>query len=210
MIRILIVDDHDLVRQGLRRIFEKTEGMKVVAEHDNGVDALHWIRRYDCDVVLLDIAMPDRNGIEVLKQLQDEKPKLPVLILSNYPEDQYAVRLIKSGAAGYLTKGCATAVVVEAVRDLAAGKKYFSPAVLELLTKELSMPEGKLPHETLSDRELQIFRLLAAAKTVTEIADTLNLSGKTVSTYRARILEKMKLRNNAEMMRYAIEKRLTQ
>jgi len=210
MIRILIVDDHDLVRHGLRRIFEKTEGMAVVAEYDNGADALHWIRRNDCDVVLLDIAMPDRSGIEVLKQIHEEKPRLPVLILSNYPEDQYAVRLIKSGAAGYLTKGCATAVVVEAVRDVAGGKKYFSPAVLELLTAELSMPEGKLPHETLSNREFEIFRLFASAKTVTEIAATLNLSGKTVSTYRARILEKMKLRNNAEMMQYAIDKHLTQ
>jgi len=210
MIRILIVDDHDLVRHGLKRIFEKTEGMTVLAEHDNGADALHWIRRNDCDVVLLDIAMPDRSGIEVLKQIHEEKPRLPVLILSNYPEDQYAVRLIKSGAAGYLTKGCATAVVVEAVRDVAGGKKYFSPAVLELLTAELSMPEGKLPHETLSNREFEIFRLFASAKTVTEVAAILNLSGKTVSTYRARILEKMKLRNNAEMMQYAVDKHLTQ
>lgn len=208
MIRILIVDDHDLVRHGLRRIFEKNQGMEVVAEHDNGVDALHWLRRHDCDVVLLDISMPGRNGIEVLKQIQEEKPKLPVLILSNYTEDQYAVRLIKSGAAGYLTKGCASAVVVEAVSYAASGKKYFSPAVLEMLANELRLPEGKLPHETLSNREYQIFRLLASAKTVTEIAETLNLSGKTVSTYRARILEKMNLRNNAELMQYAVEKKL--
>lgn len=210
MIRILIVDDHDLVRHGLKRIFEKIQGMKIVAEHDNGIDALHWIRHNECDVVLLDISMPGRNGIDVLKQLREEKPKLPILILSNHTEDQYAVRLIKSGAAGYLTKGCASAVVVEAVRDVASGKKYFSPAVLEMLANELSMPEGKLPHETLSNREFQIFRLFASAKTVTEIAAILNLSGKTVSTHRARILEKMKLRNNAEMMQYAIEKHLTQ
>lgn len=210
MIRILIVDDHDLVRHGLRRIFEKTEGMGVVAEQGNGIDALHWLRRNDCDVVLLDISMPGRNGIEVLKQIHEEKPKLPVLILSNYTEDQYAVRLIKAGASGYLTKGCASQVVVGAVREAAGGRKFFSPAVLEMLANELGRPEGKLPHETLSNREYQIFRLLAAAKTVTEIAESLNLSGKTVSTYRTRILEKMNLRNNAELMQYAVEKHLNE
>lgn len=210
MIRILIVDDHDIVRHGLKRIFEKIQGMEIVAELNNGIDALHWNRHNDCDVVLLDIFMPGQNGIEVLKQLREEKPKLPILILSNYTEDQYAVRLIKSGAAGYLTKGCASAVIVEAVRDVAKGNKHFSPAVLELIANELSLPDGKLPHETLSNREFQIFRLFASAKTVTEIAGILNLSGKTVSTYRARILDKMKLRNNAKMMQYAIEKQLMQ
>ena len=209
MIRILIIDDHDLVRHGLRRIFEKAREMDVVAEHDNGADALHWLRHHDCDVVLLDIAMPGRNGIEVLKQIHEEKPKLSVLILSNYLEDQYAVRLIKSGAAGYLTKGCASAVVVEAVNYAASGRKYFSPAVLEMLANELRLPEGKLPHEILSNREYQIFQMLASAKTVTEIAEILSLSGKTVSTYRTRILEKMNLRNNAELMQYAVEHHLT-
>jgi len=210
MIRVLIADDHDLVRHGLRRIIESTPDMEVVAEQTNGVDALHWLGLHDCDVLLLDISMPGRNGIEVLKQLRAEKPKLPVLILSNYTEDQYAVRLIKSGAAGYLSKGCASAVVVEALRAVAGGKKYFSPAVLEMLTNELAMPEGKLPHEILSNREYQIFRYLASARTVTEIGEMLNLSGKTVSTYRTRILEKMNLRNNAELMQYAIEKHLTE
>lgn len=210
MIRVLIADDHDLVRHGLRRIIENTPDMEVVAEQTNGVDALHWLGLHDCDVLLLDISMPGRNGIEVLKQLRAEKPKLPVLILSNYTEDQYAVRLIKSGAAGYLSKGCASAVVVEALRAVSGGKKYFSPAVLEMLTNELAMPEGKLPHEILSNREYQIFRHLASARTVTEIGEMLNLSGKTVSTYRTRILEKMNLRNNAELMQYAIEKHLTE
>lgn len=210
MIRILIVDDHDLVRHGLRRIFENSTGIEVVAEQSNGIDALRWLMHNECDVVLLDISMPGRNGIEVLKQLRVEKPKLSVLILTNYTEDQYAVRLIKSGAAGYLTKGCASAIVVEAVRDVASGKKYFSPAVLEILTNELSMPGDRLPHETLSDREYQIFRLLASAKTVTEIGYLLNLSGKTISTYRTRILEKMSLRNNAELMQYAVEKQLAE
>lgn len=208
MIRILIADDHAIVRQGLKQILEESSEMKIVAVHANGADALRWIRDNDCDVVLLDIAMPGMNGIDVLKQLHEEKPKLPVLILSIYPEDQYAVRLIKAGAAGYLTKESAPEVVMEAVRRAATGKKYISPAVAEMLANEFGAPEGKLPHESLSDREFQIFLLLASARTVSEIADTLALSVKTVSTYRSRILEKMQLRNNAELMRYAVEKHL--
>ncbi len=208
MIRIVIADDHAIVRQGLKKILDESIEMKIVAEHTNGADALRWIRANDCDVALLDIAMPGMSGIDVLKQLHEEKPKLPILILSIYPEDQYAVRLIKAGAAGYLTKESAPEVVMEAVRRVAAGKKYISPAVAEMLANEFGAPEGKLPHETLSDREFQIFRLFASARTATEIADTLSLSVKTVSTYRSRILEKMQLRNNAELMRYAVEKHL--
>jgi DNA-binding NarL/FixJ family response regulator len=210
MIRIVIADDHAVVRQGLKQILEESREMKVVAEHANGADALRWIRANDCDVALLDIAMPGMNGIDVLKQLHEEKPKLPILILSIYSEDQYAVRLIKAGAAGYLTKESAPEVVMEAVRRAVSGKKYISPAVSEMLANEFGAPEGKLPHETLSDREYQIFLLLASAKTVSEIADTLGLSVKTVSTYRSRTLEKMQLRNNAELMRYAVEKHLVE
>lgn len=208
MIRILIADDHAIVRQGLKQILEESREMKIVAEYANGADALRWIRANDCDVVLLDISMPGMNGIDVLKLLHEEKPKLPILILSIYSEDQYAVRLIRAGAAGYLTKESAPEVVMGAVRRVAAGKKYISPAVAEMLAGEFGAPEGKLPHETLSDREFQIFLLLASAKTVSEIADTLALSVKTVSTYRSRILGKMQLRNNAELMRYAVEKHL--
>ncbi|OGS98418.1 MAG: DNA-binding response regulator [Gallionellales bacterium RIFCSPLOWO2_12_FULL_59_22] len=208
MIRIMIVDDHAIVRQGLKKILEESGKMKVVAEHANGADALRWICANDCDVVLLDIAMPGRSGIDVLKQLREEKPKLPVLILSIYPEDQYAVRLIKAGAAGYLTKESAPEVVTGAVRRVASGNKYISPAAAEMLAVEFGAPDDKLPHETLSDREFQIFRLLASARTVSEIADILALSVKTVSTYRTRILGKMRLRNNAELMRYAAEKHL--
>lgn len=208
MIRILIADDHAIIRSGLTRILKKNPDMKIVAECDNGIDALNWLRSNDCDIALADISMPNMNGIDLLKQLREEKPKLPVLIISIYSEDQYAVRLIKAGAAGYLTKGCAPAIVVEAVRQIAGGKKYISPVVAEMLASEFGAQDGKLPHETLSDREYQIFLLLAAAKTVSEIADALSLSGKTISTYRSRILEKMHLRNNAEMMHYAIEKRL--
>lgn len=206
MIRILLADDHAIVRQGLKQILEEHGKMKVVAEFSSGADALHWVYRNDCDVVLLDISMPGKSGIDVLKQLHAERPKLPILILSIYPEDQYAVRLIKAGAAGYLTKETAPETVVNAVRRVANGKKYISQTVAEMLANEIGMPDGKLSHETLSDREYQIFMMIASAKTVSEIADILALSVKTVSTYRSRILEKMNMRNNAELMHYAIEK----
>ena len=209
MIRILITDDHAIVRHGLARILEKNGEMKIVAECDTGIEALNWLRNNDCDIALVDISMPQMNGIDLLKQLKEEKPKLPVLIISIYPEDQYAVRLIKAGAAGYLTKGSAPAIVLEAVNMVANGKKYISPAVAEMLANEFDTDYGKQPHETLSDREYQIFLLLASAKTVSEIADSLALSAKTISTYRSRILEKMHLRNNAELMHYAVDKRLT-
>lgn len=209
MIRILIADDHAMVRQGLAQILEKSGVMQVVAECANGTDVLNWLNQHECDVALLDIAMPGMNGIDLLKQLRDRKLKLPVLIISAYPEDQYAVRLIKAGAAGYLNKECAPEEVVDAVRAIASGKKYISKAVVEMFTNEICTPHAKLPHETLSSRELQIFLQLASAKTVAEIAEALHLSSKTVSTYRSRILEKMHLRNNAELMRYAVDKRLT-
>jgi len=208
MIRILIADDHTVVRHGLTLILESSGEMKVVASHTNGTDALNWLRRNDCDVALIDIAMPGMNGIDLLNQLRKEKPKLPVLILSAYPEDQYAVRLIKAGASGYLNKECAPDEVVNAVRCVLNGKKHISPAVAEMLANELSMPDEKLPHETLTNREYQIFMLFASAKTASEIAGILKLSAKTISTYRSHILEKMHLRNNAELMLYAIEKNL--
>src|SRR3989338_3312343 len=205
MIRIMIADDHAIVRQGLAHILEKTGRMKIVSEHENGIDALNWMRGNDCDIAVIDISMPGMNGIELLKQLREEKPKVPVLVISIYSEDQYAVRLIKAGAAGYLTKGCAPAIVIEAVRQIAGGKKYISPTVAGMLADEIGTTDGRLPHEALSGREYQIFLLLASAKTVSEIADTIALSGKTVSTYRKRIMEKMHLRNNVELMRYAID-----
>ena len=209
MIRILIADDHAIVRRGLKQIIEDSGEMRVVAEAGSGIDALRKIREIDCDVVLLDISMPDMSGIDVLKQIHAEKPQLPILILSIYPEDQYATRLIKAGAAGYMTKESAPAEVVKALLHVAGGKKYISPAVAEMLADEFGKDEEKLPHQILSDREYQIFLLLASAKTVSEIADTLALSVKTVSTYRSRILEKMRLGNNAELMRYAIDNHLT-
>ena len=205
MIRVLIVDDQDLVRHGLKRIFEDAIGIKIVAEQNNGIDALHWLRHNDCDVVVLDISMPGQNGIEVLKQVHHEKPLLPILMLSNYTEDQYAVRLIKSGAAGYLTKGCETVVMIDAVRVVASGKKFVSQAVFDMLINEISMPEGKLRHEMLSDREFEIFRLLAAGKGVNEIAEQLFISNKTVSTHKANLMVKMNFQNAADLVRYALK-----
>lgn len=208
MIRILIADDHNIVRQGLKLILENNHDMKVVASCANGIEARDWLHKNDCDVALVDIAMPGINGIDLLMRLRKDHPKLPVLIISAYPEDQYAVRLIKAGAAGYLNKECAPDEVVTAVRSVLDGKRHISPAVVEMLANELSLPDGRLPHESLSNREHQIFLLLASAKTVAEIADILKLSVKTVSTYRTRILDKMQLQNNAELMRYAISKNL--
>lgn len=210
MIRILIADDHAIVRHGLKQIIEESGEMRVVAEAESGSAALRKLRETVCDAVLLDISMPDMSGIDVLKQIHTEKPLLPILILSIYPEDQYAMRLIKAGAAGYMTKESAPSEVVNALLRVAGGKKYISPAVAELLANEIGADEEKLPHQTLSDREYQIFLLIAAAKTVSEIADALALSVKTVSTYRSRILEKMSLHNNAELMRYAIDNHLAQ
>jgi len=210
MIRVLIADDHAIVRHGLKQIIEESGEMHVVAEADSGSAALRKLRETECDAVLLDISMPDMSGIDVLKLIHAEKPHLPILILSIYPVDQYAMRLIKAGAAGYMTKESAPSEVVQALLRVASGKKYISPAVAEILANEIGANEAKLPHQILSDREYQIFLLLASAQTVSEIADTLSLSVKTVSTYRRRILEKMHLSNNAELMRYAVDKQLSQ
>lgn len=209
MIRVLIADDHAIVRQGLKQIIEESGEMRVVAEADSGSAALRKLRETECDAVLLDISMPDMSGIDVLKLIHVEKRHLPILILSVYSEDQYAMRLLKAGAAGYMTKESAPSEVVKALLRVAGGKKYISPAVAEILANEIGADEEKLPHQTLSDREYQIFLLLASAQTVSEIAETLSLSVKTVSTYRSRILEKMHLSNNAELMRYAVDKQLS-
>jgi DNA-binding NarL/FixJ family response regulator len=207
-ISILIVDDHAMVRQGLAQILEKNDRMQVVASFNNGADALRWLRNHDCDVALLDVAMPDMNGIELLKQIKSNLTKFPVLIISAYPESQYAVRLIKAGASGYLNKECAPEEVIDAVRNVVEGKMHLSPEAVKMLVNEINLPDERLPHETLSIREFQIFKLIVSAKTVTEIADSTHLSPKTISTYRSRILEKMDLHNNVELMRYAVEHQL--
>ena len=210
MIRVLIVDDHAIVRQGLKRILEETQDMSVGGEAVNGIQALKMIRAEKWDIVLLYISMPEKNGIDTLKQIMDENKSAKVLILSMYSEDQHAVRMMKAGASGYMTKETAPEQLVEAIRQVVAGKKYISSILSELLLFECGCDSGKLPHETLSDREYQVLRLIGSGKTVSEVAKWLSLSVKTVSTYRSHILEKMNLRNNAELTLYVIQNGLTE
>jgi DNA-binding NarL/FixJ family response regulator len=205
MIRVLIVDDHAIVRQGLRRILDEASGMEVGAEAANGVEALNKLRSEKFDVVLLDISMPEKNGFDTTKQILEGNIGTKVLILSMYPEDQYAVRLMKAGASGYMTKDTAPEQLVDAIRKVAAGKKHISPSLAELLLIDCSTDSSKPSHELLSNREYQVLRLLGSGKKVSEIAEDLSLSVKTVSTYRTHILEKMKVKNNAELTFYVIQ-----
>jgi two-component system invasion response regulator UvrY len=204
-IRVLIADDHAIIRQGLKQILSDTEDLEVVAEADGGVKALQVLRNTQCDVVLMDVSMPDRNGIDTLKLVKKEFPRLPVLILSMHPEEQYAVRALRAGAAGYLSKQGAPEQLVTAIRQVAAGKKYVSAAVAEELANVIGEDVERPPHEKLSDREYQTLCMISSGKTLTQIAEQLNLSVKTVSVYRARLLEKMKLRNNAELTHYGLK-----
>jgi two-component system, NarL family, invasion response regulator UvrY len=210
VIRVLLVDDHAIVRQGLRRILDEASGIKVGGEASNGIEALKMIRADNWDVVLLDISMPEKNGVDTLKQIMEINRDTKVLILSMYPEEQYAVRLMKAGASGYLTKETAPEQLVEAIHTVVAGKKHISPHLAELLLLECGFDSGKPPHELLSDREYQVLRLIGSGKKVSEIAETLTLSVKTVSTYRAHLLDKMKLKNNAELTYYVIQNGLNE
>ena len=208
MLRILIADDHPVVRQGLRQTIAETSDMVVVDEAGNGWEVLSKVRASSYDVVLLDISMPGRSGLDILKELKDERPGLPVLILSIHPEEQYALRAFKAGASGYLTKESAPDELVAAIRKISTGGKYVSSSLAEILASELGTSNEELSHETLSNREYQVMRMIALGKTVTETAEELSLSVKTVSTYRSRILEKMKMKNNAEITYYAVKNRL--
>ncbi|WP_347249660.1 response regulator transcription factor [Zoogloea sp.] len=204
-IRVLIADDHAIVRQGLRQILSDTPDLTVAGEAENGVQAVQLVRSGEWDVVLMDVSMPDRNGIDALKLIKKEYPRLPVLILSMYPEEQYAIRALKAGASGYLTKQSAPDLLVTAIRQVASGKKYVSPSLAEELANAIGEDTERPAHEKLSDREYQTLCMIASGKTPTEIAEALNLSVKTVSVYRARLLEKMHLRNNAELTHYGLK-----
>ena len=208
MIRVVVVDDHAVVREGLKRIISENPGMAVTGEAGDGHEALKLIRGGACDVVLLDITMPNKNGLDVLKELRTEVPRLPVMVLSMHSEDQYAVRVLRAGAAGYLTKESAPAKLVQAIRKVVRGGKYVSPSLAEKLVSDLGTDTERPPHEILSDREYQVLCLIASGKTVSEIGAELALSVKTISTYRVRILEKLRMKNNAEITRYAIKERL--
>ncbi len=208
MIKILIADDHAIVRKGLKQILADTPDMVVGGEAGNGPDLLDKVRVGDWDVVILDISMPGRGGLETLKQLKSEWPKIHVLVLTMHPEDQYAIRVFKAGASGYLTKESAPEQLVAAIRKVARGGKYVSPHLAEKLAYNLETDSDKPLHEILSDREYQIMCLIASGKTVGNMAEELSLSVKTISTYRARLLKKMRLKNNAEVTRYVIRKKL--
>jgi two-component system invasion response regulator UvrY len=208
MIKILIADDHPVVRKGLREIIEETSDMEVADEASNGQEVLAKVFKKDFDVVLLDISMPGRSGLDILKELKSQLPKLAVLVLSIHPEEQYALQVLKAGASGYLTKKSAPEELVTALRKVSAGGKYVSPSLAEKLASALETGIEKPPHETLSAREYEVMRKIALGKTVTEIARELFLSPKTISTYRSRILEKIGIKNNAELIRYAIKNRL--
>ena len=208
MIRVLIADDHNLVRKGLRRILLDTEWITAVDEAKDSKEAVSKASRKDYDVVLLDISFPGRSGIDTLKQLRCLKPGLPVLILSMHPEEQYAVRSIRAGASGYLTKESAPEELIEAIRKVAAGRKYITPSLAERLATGIEEQSAEFLHKSLSDREYQVMCMIASGKTVKEIAVALSLSIKTISTHRARILRKMQMKNNAHLTHYAIKQGL--
>ena len=212
MIRVLICDDHLIVRQGIKQVLAEAEDLRVVGEAGNGPDAIQLVRAGQVDVVLLDIAMPQRDGLDILKALKSEFPKLPVLMLSTYPDRQYAVRSLKLGAAGYLNKSADSEQMIDAVRSVARGKLFITPSVAEQLAGAVGAGgsgRGKADdeqplHERLSHREYQVFQLLAAGRSVGEIAEQLVLSPNTVSTYRTRVLEKIGVRNDVELALFAV------
>lgn len=205
VIKVLIADDHAVVRAGLKQMLAGNPDISIVDEVDNGFDAVDKVRRNDYSVVVLDIAMPGKSGLDALKEIKLERPSLPVLMLSMYPEDQYAIRVLRSGASGYLTKECVPDELATAVRVVSQGRKYISPSLAERLAVNLDAENTQEPHELLSDREYQVLCMLASGKSPSEIANDLAISAKTVSTYRTRILEKMQLKNNAELTSYAIQ-----
>ena len=204
MVRVLVADDHAVVRQGLKQILADTFGMKVVAEASDGATVLERLRGAEVDVVVLDLSMPGMSGVEVIKQIRREYPSVYVLVLSMHSEDQYAVRVMRAGASGYLTKESAPGELVAALRRVADGHKYVSGSLAEKLAIGLERGADREPHETLSDREYEVLRRLAAGQTVGQIATELALSPKTVSTFRSRLMRKMNMHNNAEVIRYAI------
>ena len=209
-IKLLIVDDHVVVREGLKQIIGSVQDMAVIGEAETGFEAIKLSRQLEYHIMLLEIALPDRNGIEVLKQIKKESPHVSVIMFSGHREDQYAVRALKSGASGYLNKQCSAAQIIIAIKQVKSGLKYISPALAQEMANNLNHEyEGQL-HKTLSDREFQTLTMIASGKSVSDIARELSLSVKTISEYRARLLLKMKLRHNAELTHYAIKNELVE
>ena len=210
MLRVLIADDHAILRRGLIEIMMRELENPVCGEAENARQVLAQVRSQDWDLVILDVSMPGRSGIDVLADLKLARPKLPVLVLSMHPEDQYGKRVLKAGAAGYMNKNSAPEELIKAIRKVLAGGRYVSPALAEKLALELKEDHVQLRHETLSGREFEVLRMIASGKTVTQIAEELHLSVATVSTYRARILEKMHMTTTAELMHYAFHNHLVE
>lgn len=208
MIRILIADDHSIVREGLKQILADEFPKAIFGEAQNAAEVLDLILTQKWDVAIMDISMPGRGGLEILRELKQHKANIPVLILSMYPEDQYAMRALKGGASGYLTKESAPDELVRAIKQILSGRKYVSQSLAEKLASSLGNESGDATHESLSDREYEVLCLIASGKTVSEIGEAMSLSVKTISTYRSRILSKMKMKTNAELMRYAVERGL--
>lgn len=208
MIRIVLVDDHALIRRGVREVLTEAGGMAVVGEAGSYGELRALLREVACDVLLLDINLPGRDGIEVLGSLADEQANIRVVILSQYPEDQYAIRALRAGAMGYLNKSSEPSQIVEAVRTVAAGRKFLTPDVAQLLLDTVTGRSGGAPHERLSDREMQTLLMIASGRRLSEIAQAMSLSPKTVSVYRARVLEKLGVASNAELASYALRHRL--
>ncbi|MGO9019905.1 MAG: response regulator [Syntrophobacteraceae bacterium] len=208
MMKVLIADDHAIVRRGLKLILSEEFSRIIFGEARNGQEVLDHVWKQDWDIVVLDITMPGRSGLEVLRELKQLRPKLPVLILSMHSEDQFGMRVLKAGAAGYMTKENVPEELVKAIRKVLAGGKYISPGLAEQLAFNLEEDSGRPPHEKLSDREYQVMCMIASGRTVKEIAVELALSIKTISTYRTRILEKLKMKSSAELTYYAVKNKL--
>lgn len=209
-IRVLIADDHAIVRKGVIQIFSEEPDIVLVAEADSGTAAIDLARNHEADIFILDLNMPGPGGLAVLGQLQAEHPKLPVLVLTMHDEEQYGVRILKAGAAGFLAKNAAPDKLVEAIRHIVGGRRYISAELAEALLEHMESPDPAAPHEALSDREFQVFQELARGNTPSGIADKLSLSVKTISTYRSRVLAKLGLSSNAEIVRYALENDIIQ
>ncbi|MDR4517462.1 MAG: response regulator transcription factor [Nitrosomonas sp.] len=208
MIHVMIADDHAIVRQGLKQILNETEDIRVTGEAETGFQAIKIVRQHDFDVMLLDISLPDRSGIDVLKQIRKDKPNLAILVLSMHNEHEFAIRSLKAGAAGYLNKQSAPAQLVTAIRQVASGDKYVSSVVAQELANSLHSNSDQPLYTILSDREFQTLCLIASGKTLSDISAEMFLSPKTVSVYRSRVLEKLKLNNNSELIRYALKNKL--
>ena len=210
MIRLLIADDHAVVRKGLKQIAEEAADIEVCGEARDATEVLQKAALSDFDLLILDISMPGARGLDLLKQIKEEHPRLPVLILTMHSEEHYAVRALKAGADGYLAKESAPDELIKAIRKTAGGGKYLSPSLAEMLADAIQQPADVQPHEFLSDREFQVLRLIAMGRRAREIGEELNISEKTVSTYRCRILKKMRMDSNAQLMRYALANGLVQ